>query len=359
MATNTVQVRATSQKTTTASAPENTPLPTGLVAGDLLLMFRYSGAGQLDATPTGWQVVATGDDGQGYHALYKKRATSTDVSAMSVTMSSTAAGKRSSKVVAMFSSVGDVVVTGSTVDLETVSTSAHSVVAAHVAGFETVLSFLGLKDTTTGVSGNYQTPTGMTTITGDSAAATAGVSQAVAAVAINSQTTGDVARGNFGGSGAWNVTAADGTTAVTSTHAVGVLVVVGAVIRPTADINLPPGANIVGGATMWSVLADDDPATYVEMTGGGTMTIQCAVNGIVPNFLQFDWTTDTPATSTSIHTWLDLAGVNLLDFGVDSTLITPSGWSADIDLTGLSSAQKSSILANPTQLRVRLVPSVS
>ena len=354
----TVSTRAVATATSTATTTKGpVTFPGSYAAGDLLTLFYYSAAGSPDANPSGWTSLASGNDGSGYWAVWTKKATAGDISTGSVSVASAAGGKANLALLACYAASADVSALAVSTKQETVTTATHGANAISVPGAATVASFLGLKDTTADVSGSWAAPAGLGTPV--TATTTGGSSNVTVGVALTSGT--DVAAGSYGGGTSWTVTKADGTTAAPSNHAVVVTVAYCAVLRPSADVTNPSGATFTGGATLTAVAGDDDPASYMEFTGAGSLTFEAriAVNGTVPSFVQVDMASTGGATATSVHGYLYLGATQLLDLGTDSTLITASGRSIVWSLSALTGGNKTSILADPTNLRLRCVCTVS
>ncbi len=350
--TTSIQFRTPGTVSNTATTSLTVPNPSGAAAGDFAIIWYVGGGGYPDSAPSGWRLARSADDGSVYTAWYEKKLTPGDVTAGSVALTITAAGKKSALMVAGYSSAGDVTVVGSSVTIESTTSATHATTAVTVPGPGAVISLLGLKDTSSAVSGTYTAPSG-TSIAATSAST--GASQTVASVAVN--TGGDVTSGVWGSGTSWGVKDAAGTTAVGSNHAVVATLALAAVVRPTADVTVPSGATFTGGSTIYGVTGDDDPSTYVEF-GSGTMEEMITVGSTVPSALLLDYDAGVTPTSTSVTYSLYLGATLLLSIGTDSTLIG-NGTVKVLDISSLSSSQQASILADPTNLRLRAVYTVS
>ena len=351
----TVTMRSVVTNTSTATTTKQITMPGAYAVGDLATLFYVSGSGAPDANPSGWLPLASGNNGSIYWAAWTKKLVAGDISSPTITVNTASAGKVFLAVVAGYATSHEVSPVVFAARQETTTTAVHAANAISIPGPATVISFFGVKDTVADVSAGYAGPAGLgTPVT----AITTGTSQIAGGVAIS---TSDIAAGSFGGGTSWTVTKADGTTPAPSQNAVVLNVAYCAVIRPSGDVTIPAGATYTGGANLQAVAGDDNPATYMEFTGAGNLTFEerIGVNGVVPNFVQLDMSSTGGATATSVHGYLMLGGTQLLDLGTDSSLIGSTGRPVVFSLSALSSGQKTSILADPTNLRIRAVCTVS
>ena len=352
----TVQARTPGVAMTTAGTAKTIAIPTGYAANDFLTLFAASGSGPPNAM-TGWNEQFSGNDGSIYWACWTREATAGDISAGTFQVDVPAAGKCGLILLGHYVTGGEVTIATAATLEEAVVDNTHEAPAVVMPGPGTVVSILGLKDTTTSVSAFTAPPAVFPAAT---RGATAGSSQIT--VALSSTGTNDVPAGSAG-AGNWTITQADGVTAATSSRAIVATLGYTAVRRPSGDISTPAGATFTGGATLTAVAGDDNPSSYMTYSGSGvTWETRIGVGSVVPNFVQVDCASEDGATQTDLHAYLMLGAVQLLDLGAQNSLVpnVAAGGARRVwSLAALTSVQKADILADPTNLRFRCVSTVA
>lgn len=340
---------------TGAAQPKTLTIPSTWASGDLATMV-YNGSTAAPtscASPSGtWLPVMSKVIGSQYYAVWEKTLTSADLN-QTVTITGTGAK-------AVFSILGKYT-TGPLLSLLNSYdiADASGTATVHPSGTPTnyatssVDQILLHKDPSTAVSAVYTPPASVTLQSSVGCGGTSQHSQAVGYI------PGDTPAGTVN-TGSWSVFASDGTTPISANSTVVITLMTSSVLRPTSDIALPAGANLVGGSSAYATLSDDDATTYVEVTGSGVIERHGFgdIGGVVPEGMYFRYTGANSPTTLSCHAYLDLAGTQLLDLGTTNTLY-PTDTPVYYSFSGLSGAQQTSILANPTGLQARFVWTVA
>lgn len=332
----------------TAGATKSITIPGTIVVGDLMLLAFAAGSGGGGTTPAGWTALPSSavTNGSLLTNVWYRVAQSGDAGS-TVTVAQTT-GTRAIIGVVAYSGVDTSAPLGTpTVFSETVSGNSHTAGSVTLSVPTWIVRFAFTKDGASGASTAFTPPAGFT---------------------VRQQQPGNVFSGTFQNGMAFADSAADlsagaqaGTWSTDSATANFVAIGVALLpttstvtVRPVADITTT-GTTLVGGSSAWSVLADNDPATYVEVPAG-TFTVETKLGPITaaPAQVTVKYYAAGSPTSMSVQTSLYQGTTLIANLGTESTVVTTE----TTKTYSLTSGQQAAI-TNLSDLRVRQVVTVN
>ncbi len=299
---------------TTAGGAKTITIPSTVVVGDLLILdFCAPSGGAPAAAPAGWTAGPTATDSITATSFYRVAQSGDGGTTVTVSQST---GTRAHLIITAYSGVD----TGSPIGLTNTATESgtsatHSGASITTTDTAWIHRALYMKDGGT-PSTTITPPSGFTnreSLPGNTFSSTF---QAALAVA---DSNGDVAAGVQ--SGTWTVDQSTSDAVAMVMELVPLTTTV--TVRPASTVS-STGTTIVGGATADAVLADDDPATYVEVPTGGTFTVEtifdappAPLKSITVKF----YGAGSPATM-SVDTKLYVGSTPIVDFGAETAVVT-------------------------------------
>lgn len=319
------------------TAPKNIIIPASTTAGDLMLLeFQAGTGGAPTAAPSGWAVVALATLNSEV-GIFQRLAQSGDAS--SVVTVTQAANTRAHLVLSVYSNPDNVgPLDAAVVALETVSGATHAAASVTPSRVGWLHRSLFLKDGAT-VSTSITPPAGFTTRR-YSPPFTGGGQITMCAADSNADVTTSPQTGT------WTVDQATANAIM-----VGILIRPSTTVvlaRPVADISLGTGV-VVGGVNGYSVTADDDPGTYIEVSAGTTVieekiaTLTAAPNSVTVK----NYGVGSPA-SMSVTTRLMQGGTIIATFGPETAIPT-----TEATYTYTVTAPQQAAITDLTDLRLR------
>lgn len=321
---------------TTAGAAKNITIPATVVLGDLMLLEFQGGGATGPSAPSGWTTVATGTNGCDA-AVFRRLVQSGDASSVVTVPQST--GSRAHLILTAYANPDSTApLDTAVVLLETVSGLTHSAGSVTPSKAGWLHRSIFLKDGAT-ASTSITPPAGFTTR--KFSPSPAGANQNAMCVA---DSNADVTTSPQ--TGTWTVDQATLNAVMISVLIRPLSTVI--LARPVADITLGT-AVVVGGSSGYSVTADDDPATYIEV-GVGTTVIEekIATLTAAPNTVTVkNYGAGSPA-SMSVTTRLMQGATIIATFGPETAVPT-----SEATYTYTVTGPQQAAITDLTDLRLR------
>lgn len=326
-------------------------IPSGTTAGNLIVAGFMGGVSGTCATPAGWSPVTNGSGvaGTSTAQLFYRIAQSGDAGATTTFTQTT--GTRVIIIMGVYSGVDQ-----TTPIPQCIKTNETTATVTHDAGDITLTNaawtqrWLFLKDGGTASTGITEVATNVMRQTQPGNVFSSTFQQSLSM----SDPGTDKAPGTHGGN--WVVAPAGATSATAAAFVLELTPQSSTVtVRPTSDITTT-GLTIVPTGTAFSVLADDDPATYVEVpaTGQKVLEVKFGTFSAAPNTITVKYLTAGGAATNSLNVKLMQGSTVIADFPTDTSVPTTE----TVKVFTLSSPQKSAI-TNLTDLRVRITETVT
>lgn len=331
----------------TTTATKSVVIPVQVVTNDLMfLAFSAASTGRPTAAPSGWTAVPGGNGVNGVGAdLYYRIAQGGDAgSTVTVTQQ---AQTRAILALTAYTGVDLASPLGAVATLsETTAQTNHPAAALTTTGSGWVARFLFTKDGGATASTAFTPPAGYTIRQQQAGASFSGTNQITLAVADSNADVGAGAQ-----TGTWG---SDNSTINAIAIAVELEPLTATVtVRPNADITTT-GYALVGGASAFSVLADDDPNTYVECSAGtSTVEVKMATPTAAPTTISVKFYGAGSPAAMQVVTSL-MQGATTVASWTDNTVYT-----TETTKTYTLTAPQQAACTNLADLRVRQVATVS